>query len=51
MAASKSKSRLPQPPKSTFAEKALKAMRQAQRTAARENARYGLPLIVERARR
>jgi hypothetical protein len=29
---------------------ALKAMRRAQRTAARESARYGLPLIVQKTR-
>jgi DNA mismatch endonuclease (patch repair protein) len=36
-------------PKSEFAEMALKAMRRAQRTAARENARYGMPLIVRKS--
>lgn len=35
--------------KSDFARKAQKAMLQAQRTAARENARFGLPLIVQSA--
>ena len=48
-----SKSKLPRPPKlpeSDFAEMALKAMKRAQRVAARENARYGLPLIVEKTR-
>ena len=45
-----SKSKLPRPPKLPdidFADVALKAMKQAQRVAARENARYGLPLIVQ----
>ena len=45
-----SKSKPPRPPKlpeSDFAEMALMAMKRAQRTAARENARYGLPLIVQ----
>jgi hypothetical protein len=48
MSASKNKPKLPKPPKSEFAELALKALRKAQRTAAQENARYGLPLIVKR---
>ena len=39
--------RPPQPSNSDFAEMALKAMQRAQRAAARENARYGLPLIVQ----
>jgi hypothetical protein len=38
------KSRLP---KSEFATLALRAMRRAQKAAAKENARYGLPLIVQ----
>ncbi len=44
-----SKNKPPQPklPKSEFAEMAVKAMRKAQRVAARENARYGLKLIVD----
>jgi hypothetical protein len=33
--------------KSPFQEKADKAMRRAQQTAARENARFGLPLITQ----
>ena len=37
-------------PKSDLAVRALKSMKRAQRTAARENARYGLPLIVEKTR-
>ena len=41
---------LPKLPKSEFAEMALKALKRAQRTAARENARYGLPLIVQKTR-
>jgi hypothetical protein len=41
------KSRLP---KSAFVETAQRAMRKAQQAAARENARYGLPLIVQTAR-
>ena len=51
MSASKSKSPQPKLPDSPFFKMAVKAMRLAQRDAARENARYGLPLIVERARR
>ena len=51
MSASKRKPRRPELPDSPFFKLAVKAMRQAQRTAARENARYGLPLIVERTRR
>jgi hypothetical protein len=47
---SKNKPRLRKPRKSAFAEMALKAMRQAQRTAARENARFGLPLILQATR-
>ena len=50
---SASKTKQPHPPKpseSDFAERALKAMKRAQRTAARENARYGLPLIVQKTR-
>ena len=51
MNASESKpTRQPKLPKSDLAARALKAMKRAQRTAARENARYGLPLIVEKAR-
>ena len=40
--------KLPKLPKSDLAVRALKAMKQAQRVAARENARHGLPLIVEK---
>jgi hypothetical protein len=36
------------PAESKFVVLAKKAMRQAQRTAERENARFGLPLIVTR---
>ena len=50
MRGSKAKQRSVKILKSPFAEKALKAMRQAQQAAARENARYGLPLIVEKTR-
>jgi hypothetical protein len=35
---------------SSFAVTAQRAMRKAQQAAARENARYGLPLIVQTAR-
>jgi len=35
---------------SRFAATARKAIRKAQRTAARENARFGLPLIVQGSR-
>ncbi len=49
MSKSKAKKRSVKSLKSPFAAKALKAMRQAQRTAAREDARYGLPLLVESA--
>jgi hypothetical protein len=35
---------------SAFVAKAQRAIRKAQQTAARENARYGLPLIVQGAR-
>ena len=38
--------RLPPPP-SDFARKAMAAMRRAQKVAARENARFGLKLIVQ----
>ena len=37
----------PRSPQTPFAAKAQRAMRKAQQTAARENARYGLPLIVQ----
>ena len=37
----------PRPVEPTFAAMALRAIRKAQRTAAQENARYGLPLIVQ----
>jgi hypothetical protein len=37
------------PAKSDFAVRAQRAIRKAQHTAARENARYGLPLIVQPA--
>ena len=50
MNASKGKSNRDRPVKGTesvFVVKAQKAMRQAQRTAARENLRFGLPLIVQ----
>ena len=44
----------PLPPRlidsATFAELATKAMRRAQRVAEKENARYGMKLIVERPR-
>jgi len=36
------------PPESRFVATAKKAMRKAQHTAARESARFGLPLIVTR---
>jgi hypothetical protein len=52
MATSKSKSKpaaRKRSPQSPFAAKALRAIRKAQRTAARENARYGLPLIIQEA--
>ena len=38
------------PAESSFVETAQKAIRKAQRTAARENARFGLRLIVQGAR-
>jgi hypothetical protein len=38
------------PAESAFAQRARRAMRKAQRAAARENLRFGLPLIVERTR-
>jgi hypothetical protein len=34
------------PKNSSYADLALRALRRAQRNAARENARFGLPLIV-----
>lgn len=37
-------------PLTPFAALALRAMRRAQREAARENARFGMPLIVEKPR-
>jgi hypothetical protein len=46
-AKSKSESRGKQPPSSDFARKAVAAMRRAQKVAARENARFGLKLIVQ----
>ena len=46
---SKSKPCPQKPPRSEFAEMAIKAMRQAQREAARENARYGMALIVRKS--
>jgi len=47
MKPSKAKPRAKKPPKSAFAEMAIKAMRKAQREAARESARYGLSLITK----
>jgi hypothetical protein len=38
------------PPQSSFVIKAGRAIRKAQKSAARENARYGLRLIVETPR-
>ena len=47
---SKSKSdRRQAQPKSDFVRLAERAMRKAQRVAARENARFGLPLIVQKS--
>ena len=46
MIASKKPSKRVKPHISDFARKATRALVQAQREAARENARYGLPLIV-----
>jgi hypothetical protein len=43
----KSESRGKRPPSSDFARKAVTAMRRAQKVAARENARFGLKLIVQ----
>ena len=43
----KSESRDKRPPSSDFARKAVAAMRRAQKVAARENARFGLKLIVQ----
>ena len=51
MSESKSKTKLVKagkPAESRFVVTAKKAMRKAQHTAARENARFGLPLIVTR---
>ena len=42
----KAKTRAPQ---TAFAVKAQRAIRKAQQTAARENARFGLPLIIQPA--
>jgi len=53
MNASKNKSNRDRPAKgaeSVFVVKARKAMRLAQRTAAKENLRFGLPLIVQGTR-
>ena len=36
-------------PQSPFVAKAQRAIRKAQQTAARENARFGLPMIVQAA--
>ena len=38
-------------PRSEFADAVEEAMKRAQRAAARENARYGLPLILEKSRK
>jgi hypothetical protein len=38
------------PAPTAFVEQAQRAVRKAQQTAARENARFGLPLIVQPAR-
>ena len=46
MSASKKPSKRAKPRVSEFARKAERALVRAQREAARENARYGLPLIV-----
>jgi hypothetical protein len=43
----KSESRGKRQPSSDFARKAMAAMRRAQKVAARENARFGLKLIVQ----
>jgi hypothetical protein len=43
----KSESRGKRLPSSDFARKAMAAMRRAQKVAARENARFGLKLIVQ----
>jgi hypothetical protein len=43
----KSESRGKRLPPSDFARKAMAAMRRAQKVAARENARFGLKLIVQ----
>ena len=50
MSASKKKPPAPKLPRSDFEIKATKAMRQAQRVAARENARFGFKLILEKSR-
>ncbi|MBC8244752.1 MAG: hypothetical protein H8E20_10200 [Verrucomicrobia bacterium] len=50
MGTSKRKSKKEKNPEPEFADLALKAMIKAQKTAARENARYGLKLIVEESR-